>query len=252
MSMGRNWDARLSPQGNRQRGLVELICAYMDEAGNTGSNLDLTQPFHYVGALLIPETHWSQVRSDVRSLVTSLFGTTTAELHGREIFHGQGLWSEMSRTDRLKVFSDCVGIMEAYDLKTVIGRCDKAKLQKYTSPMHPHHISFWMCLEGIAKYLNHENSLGFIVADDCQACLKTLVRDALATYRHSGPPFGNPVDISSVIDTVHFMDSSDSLHMQLFDVGLFALQRLDVRKDDMDGIGTRMRARTWFRKTFPY
>ena len=79
---------------------------------------------------------------------------------------------------------------------------------------------FWLCLEGIAKSLNLVNSLGFMVADKCATSMMKIARGMLADYRASGPPFGTAVDVSRIIDTVHFMESSQSPHLQLCDLPL--------------------------------
>lgn len=206
--------------------------AYLDETGNTGTNLtDPTQQFHYVGALLVPESSWQLLTGDMQEIALRALGKKIAtspsfEFHGSRLFSGNSPWNVIpDREKRMEIYADCLDLLKKHKLRFTYGRCDKQKLQRYKAPMHPHEISFWLTLERVGLFLKENDSLGFIVADDCATKVKQIARSGLAEYRKNGPPFGKPVDVSRVIDTVHFMDSSESSHLQMCDLCLWVIQR---------------------------
>ncbi|NYF79482.1 DUF3800 domain-containing protein [Granulicella arctica] len=214
-----------------------MICAYLDETGNTGNDLtDLSQPVHYVGALLVPETVWAATKAgvdEVKEFAYSRgFTDDTCELHGKEILHGSKGWRRVSVADRLSILTQCVEVMEKNDLRLVSGGCNKVLLrERYAHPEHPHSIALWLCLERIATYARQRNQLAVMIADDCSSDHKELSHKTLVRYRTHGAPFGPTIDFSRLIDTIHFMPSHDSAHIQLCDVAMYINQRYRMKKD---------------------
>ena len=209
-----------------------MLCAYLDETGNTGSNLnDPLQRYHTVGAVVIPEQSWDLLRSDLQAIAVGALGKRKAtdpgfEFHGNQLFTGNGAWAVIrNRDDRMKIFAECLSLLKKHKLAITYGRCDKKKLRHYSDPMHPHEVSFWLALERIGNLFALQDSLGFIVADDGARSTKQIARSGLDSYRKSGPPFGKKADISRIIDTVHFMNSAESPHLQICDLCLWVIQR---------------------------
>jgi hypothetical protein len=215
-----------------------VILAYLDETGNTGMDLsDATgQPYHWVGALLVPQDAWHSSKAAVEQIhaFASAKGFVGAdcELHGAEILHGLKNWRAVSLTDRLQIFEMCVSVMETHALKLVSGGCNKKLLrERYSNPDHPHRIATWLCLERVARYAKARNDLAVLVADECSPDHKSLSRGALKSYRQFGAPFGPSIDLSCLLDTIHYMSSAESPHIQLCDIALFIRQRYDRKGD---------------------
>lgn len=179
-----------------------MICAYLDESGNTGTDLsDASQPFHHVGALLVPENVWSATKTCVQEVVSfarqhCFPADQSCELHGKEILQGSKGWRKVSMDDRLSILSRCLDVIEQNDVKMVAGGCDKKKLLRkcYAKPEHPHSLTLWLCLERIARVAKQQNQLAVLVADDCSWSHKELSRKALLHYREHGAPYGPSVD----------------------------------------------------------
>lgn len=160
----------------------------------------------------------------------------------------------MPEPDRVMVYNACTEVVldPRYALQVVVGAADKQKLQRYATPMDPRDIAFWLTLEQVAETTRSTSELVFMVADDGPADARQVIRNRLRTYRTDGPPFGRAVDISRIIDTVHFMDSADSLHLQLCDLVLFAAHR---GRSDNGAFGEtfhRMRTAVASSRLFPY
>jgi hypothetical protein len=209
-----------------------LLCAYLDECGNTGSNIhDPSQRYHYVGAVIVPEGSWEALRDDLAGIAAIALGKKVAsssgfEFHGNQLFSGNGPWGAIpDRNNRLIVYGQCLDLLAKHKLTFAYGRCDKQALKRYKNPMHPHEIGFWLTLERVGIVFKNRDSLGFIVADEGSKFIKQIARKGLEDYRVYGPPFGKKMDISKVIDTIHFMDSVESSHLQICDMALWIVQR---------------------------
>lgn len=216
-----------------------MILAYLDESGNTGADLtDESQPFHYVGALLVPEGAWSTTKAAIGTIVE--FATASGyegdashcELHGKEILQGNRGWRGVSITNRLAIFSRCLDVMETHDLQMVRGGCNKRLLrERDVKTHHPHSIALWLCLERVALVARRTGQLAVMIADDCGSSHKELSRQTLLRYRRDGAPFGSTVDFSCLVEVIHFMPSHDSPHIQVCDVAMYIQQRYARTKD---------------------
>jgi hypothetical protein len=235
-----------------------VICSYIDESGNSGTDLqDPNQPRHYVGALLTKESSWKAIRSDLVTIAEKAIAAGAKadgfEFHGRDMYQGLGCWDQVSRPVRMQIFEQSIKVLHAHNAHIAYGCADKVKLRKYAQPMHPQRVAFWLCLERIARYASAENCLAMIVADDTSPSMRSVTTDTLNNYRNTGPPFGPTVDLSCVIDKVHYMVSHESLHLQLIDMCLYAIQRWHSKRSP--GIKTAFDltvARVYDCRTFPY
>lgn len=72
----------------------------------------------------------------------------------------------------MKVYGECLDLLTKHRLSFAYARCDKQALRRYTNPMHPHEIAFWLALERIGLTFKNRNSLGFIVADESMKSIK--------------------------------------------------------------------------------
>lgn len=231
-----------------------MIAVYLDETGNTGKRIDdPTQSIHRLGALIVAEHAWLSVRQALERIVAP-YGVPAPELHGTQLFHGGGPWRQVPESNRVSVYHACTEVVldPRYALQVVVGAADKHKLQRYSTPMDPRDIAFWLTLEQVAESTRSTSELVFMVADDGPPAARQVIRNQLRTYRASGPPFGRAVDVSRIIDTVHFMDSADSLHLQLCDLVLFAVHR---GRSDNGAFGEtfhRLRTAVGSSRLFPY
>lgn len=235
-----------------------MICAYIDEAGNTGLNLqDQDQPFHYVAAIMFHDSVWMEIKNDLDRIMqiasSQYFIDPAAELHGTELFQGKKAWKclEGRKLKRMAILDDCLNLMSKYNIQIVYGRTDKQMMTKYKNPIHPQDIAFMLCLERIGTYLCEKQEIGYLVADKSCKKMENLMTGRLCNYRKHGPIFGKPVDISRIIDTLHFIDSSESRHLQLCDLALFTISRQERWKDVAElNRKVSQQVRTW--QKFPY
>lgn len=204
-----------------------------------------------MGALVIPESEWLAVQCEAQHIAQSVPGTP--ELHGNLVFHGNRQWSGIDESTRIAIFDQCTDVVESHGLYMVIGTTDKAKLSRYAHPMDPRAIAFWMTLEQLAQATTHDGQLVYVVADQTDRNTRAVIHKLLQNYRLSGPPFGTPISIQHIIDTVHFMESHESWHLQLCDMALFGAQRSRrTGNGDFTPIFMRLNNRVFSKRTFPY
>lgn len=225
-----------------------MTLVYLDEAGKTGGKLDdPTQTYHYVGGLLVDESSWAALGADLGNL------SPDRELHGGPLWAGTGPWRDVDVLERNRIYGAALDLVAKHRCQFVYGRCDKVKLRNYLSPMHPHEIACWLCYELVARRLNHRRELGILVADEGDAKLKKIARKVLDDYRRGGPPFGAAVDFSRIVDTVHFLDSHYSRHLQLCDLALYLLRRSERETEPSDRYHSlRNKVVAVDHATFPY
>ncbi len=236
-----------------------MFGVYIDDAGNTGSDLDtLQQPFHFVGALLVPAEAWLAGREGLldimRSLPESVRNAGDFELHGYHAYRGQGPWRRMDQASRELAYSRCLALLSKMGMSLIYGCCDKKRLRTHETRLHPHAVGMWLCLEQVAEFLNQRGGqdIGFLVADNGASDINRSARQMLRTLRTAGPPVGKPVDMGRLIDDIHFMDSRDSLYLQLCDMALYAAKRWIVNRDPMNGLAARAIELRLTSRVFPH
>ena len=239
-----------------------MLCCYLDDAGNTGTDLtNADQPIHYTGALMVPDDAWRSVATEIAAVKryarTKGFAEQQIELHGKEIFQGERQghgWGAVSFPDRIDIYRTCLKIAAQLNLRMALGCCDKRLLAaRYCRPEHPHAIAMWLCLERVARFAKSQNALAFVVADDCSYEIRETTRKVLQDYRTRGAPFGGTVDFACLIDTIHFMDSKQSPHIQLCDLLLYAIRRFEAKPSErIRQLAETALATVWERRTIPY
>lgn len=133
------------------------------------------------------------------------------------------------------------------------GRLIKKSWARYANSMGPRAIAFWITLEQLAQAAVSNGQLVYVVADQTDRGTRTVIQSLLRDYRLSGPPFGAPIEIQHIIDTVHFMESQESWHLQLCDMARFGTQRIRrAGNGDFEPIFSRLHNRVLSKRTFPY
>jgi hypothetical protein len=238
-----------------------MKAVYLDESGNTGNRLDdVDQPVHHDGALVVPESQWLLLRNEMdqlKKVACSEGLPETGEFHGIDIFHGAKEWKDVPEKSRVKLYGQVATLLEKSRAFMVIGSADKTLLQRYKKPMDPRDVAFWMVLEQIAKQTAGSEELVFIVADSSDPAAHKVILDRLKKYRQFGPPFGRTtVPVDHIIDTVHFMESRDSYHLQLCDMALYGYRSYrraaHPLRNDFYPVFRRLSRQVQSQRQFPY
>jgi hypothetical protein len=206
--------------------------AYMDEAGNTGRNLeDELQPIHLILTLVIEESRIAAVHEHVRETARQRCPTVCRnddfEFHGQDLFSGRRQFSGTTPADRISLYDEILHGIEIAEAKVIVRGVHKPGLREcYSSPYHPHDIALMFTIEEIERMAADHDCRVLLVADEAKEIEDTALRD-LANYQELGTSWGwNTEQIDHIVDTIHFVPSHRNAAIQLVDCATFVAARL--------------------------
>jgi len=209
-----------------------MYLIYVDEAGNTGRNLnDPQQPYHVVLALPVREDQWHDVEREMGLIVDRHIpepDRATFEFHAHDLHQGTGYFRGWQRAVRVTIAHELLGLLERFALPVIFGAVDKrAHARRYISPVHPHILAFMLAAERCERYLAGLDGvqLGMFIADE-NASVEPDVRASLRNYRHKGIPLGMLQErLDHIIEDIHFQSSQVSCFLQLVDICAYYAKR---------------------------
>lgn len=205
---------------------------YIDESGNTGLKKDPDQPLHLIAAVIVDEAQVRPVEIALERLVERLFPSLCDlpdfELHGAELFKGEGLFKGIAPDTRVSAVNEVLDVLRAHDVRVGWAAVDKMQL---FSARHPHQVAFLLLMEKLESYLQTAGALGLIIADENKEVEQKLIDD-LKRFKRNNTGFGwKPMNISRVVDSVHFVRSHNNQLIQCADlVAYFSLRARRVRR----------------------
>ncbi len=207
---------------------------YIDESGNTGWNLkDAHQPFHFLSALSVDETHIMGVQNAIKNIGSEYFSEEylkeNFEFHGVELRKGTGYFKEISIEQRVEIAHKLMSILKEYEVDVFLIGIDK---DKYYANVHPHQAAFVLLVERLNPFLIDEGQRGLLICDENHDIEQPIIND-LSKFQEYSTSFGyKAVKVTEIVDSVHFVKSHNNPIIQLADiVAYFANRRkLVLRK----------------------
>lgn len=84
--------------------------AYFDENKYTNQN-----PFFFVGGIIVPDNKALEFEDTLSQIQYNFFGTSIltkeTEFHGKELFHGKGIFEKRKLSKRIQVFADVASFL---------------------------------------------------------------------------------------------------------------------------------------------
>lgn len=218
-----------------------LYFFYIDESGNTGLQLHPTEPVHWLVAVAAHARALRAIEAEMSALAVRYFGVRAYdvdfEFHGAYLFSGRHECKGMPPGDRVQLFRELVALLRKHDCTLFVRGVDKPACRaraagKGKRPLHPHALAFRLLVERIDGWLEVRQTtgdpvLGLLVADEQKEVDREMVR-SLACWR----AMGNPAEqggsaIRYLIDTVHYVPSTDSWLLQLADCVTYLRNRYE-------------------------
>jgi hypothetical protein len=200
--------------------------AYVDESYNESR--------HWVVALLINHEKINEVSRALREIVEGASDdhgiSDVAELHGYDVFHGEGSWEGMHAQvrARISVYRAVLEALVAADCWVILRGVSKpGLLMKYAHPFHPHRVTMTHLIEridGFCKGARGNDDYAVIVADEHHETQSELLRD-LVVYQEHGTWGYLAKKIDRVVDTIHFVNSQTNPLVQGADMIVFLARR---------------------------
>lgn len=197
---------------------------YFDESGNSGNNLnDPEQPIFVLGALIVPESCWQAVESELEGRLSETFPAIAAggiEVHAGDLRGSRGCFKDVPVNSRVALRDAWLNIAHAHALKFVFRSIDKKRYQKWMHStfgvgvsINPHVAAFPLVSMVVNQHLANERALGMFISDEN----KEIVRDVEKSIRQLRLA-GGPLRLSQIIEKGFFIDSSKSRILQLCDM----------------------------------
>lgn len=211
-----------------------MYLIFMDGSGNTGSNLtNVDLPIHYILGLAVPGNQARPLEDAATRILEAAFGAVACrvpgfECKGSDMYRGEGPCRAMSPADRIHLYESLLKLIAAYDVEIIWHGIDKPKLAKrYTNPMHPHQLAFLYFAEDAERLLRAKNDYGLLISDEEKSVEQQVIED-LPRYKQLGTSFGyKSLDLTKIVDNVHWVKSHNSRLLQLTDICTYLCQRYE-------------------------
>ncbi|HRY52653.1 MAG TPA: DUF3800 domain-containing protein [Candidatus Portnoybacteria bacterium] len=196
---------------------------YLDEAGNSGFNLDdLNQPIHFVSGVSIHLDKIQEIEKKINALFAGFLPYSQNydfEFHGVDVFEGKKYFKNFKCGPRLNVFSEFLKIAQEGDVKFFSQGINKKRhKEKYIRPYHPHNVAFMYLIEKLEIFLSKKKAHGIVIMDKCKETEQDIIND-FRYYKNSGTKYGSfKREIDHFIDNVFYVESYNSLLLQLSDM----------------------------------
>jgi hypothetical protein len=230
----------------------------MDEAGNTGEDLDdPNQPIHVMAGVIIHDVNWLAVESHYKDFCEKACKkyppNPKFELHAGEIWQGEGVYRSWSKDDRAELLRDALNTFTSHEIPIIYGAIDKQKLKaKYHDPFAPHGLAFMLCAERIERWFkaNARDEIGMLICDETK--VKSDFKKSLKQYQEFGIPLGlRNEKLEHIVDTIHFADSHESYGIQLADTANYFIKREAQDKANSKPYYKLLEPKVWDGRMFP-
>jgi len=197
--------------------------AYIDESFNDAQ--------HWVAAVLIQHTDVNEAQRAIRAAVAEAAATygisADAELHGHQIFHGDGDFAPMKHLVRARIGLYANVFQRLVDVGCWIilrGVSNPHLVRRYVYPEHPHRVAMTHLIERVDEFAGPGDH-ALLIADEHHETQSTLLRDLIA-YQEHGTWGYRGHRIAQVVDTIHFVRSTTNWLVQGADMVAFLALRI--------------------------
>ena len=181
-----------------------------------------TQPYHWLGALAIPEATIQATDGAIAGIAEEFFGTSILdqanEFHAKDILHGKGPYKRRAIQERVDLFKLLLDIVGSPDIGRIEIRLEPAKMVAG----HYQDMAFMFLVEKVEEYMRQSESIALLIADEDRE-LGGINVASLSAYRATRThyTFGKP--IRRIVDTIHHTKSHHSRLLQLADIYVYTL-----------------------------
>ncbi len=203
--------------------LSSVLLAYLDESYSAN--------WYYMAALLCDGTGTQAITTSFDRIVAGAvraYGIgENAELHGYELFQGEGWWKDVPPRVRIGIYNSAFQAINDHSQAIILRGLDSARLrQRYARPDPPHSLVLLHLLERVDDYAKERRKHVLVIADEVGEQAKH--RSDLALYRQSGTWGYRSRKLGQIVDTLHFAPSSASRLLQAVDLVVFMYRRMET------------------------
>jgi hypothetical protein len=218
-----------------------VLLAYLDES--------YSDDWYYMAALLCDGTGAQAITAALDEVIVKAVKShgvaEDAELHGYELFQGEGWWQGLPPRARIGVYNDAFEAIGQHARAIILRGVHSAGLrQRYPTPEPPHSVVLLHLLERIDDCAERHGEHILVIADEVGEQAKH--RSDMAMYRKSGTWGYRARKLTQIVDTLHFAPSSASRLVQAIDLVTFLYRRMECHTEPVEK-AKRANERLWAR-----
>ncbi|TCJ31048.1 DUF3800 domain-containing protein [Nocardioides jejuensis] len=219
---------------------------YIDETGSAGRGAKQQDLLTVVG-VLAPADRVRDLDSALRAIEKThfqLMRIAPREFHGVEIWNGTGQWASKTPPERLSVLEDVISLIPQFDIHIAHASIHKPRLASRWGADgldRAYLLALQFLLEKVDAF---GSEVKIVVADEAKEHQLTAAK-MVGDLRNMGYGEVSGRVLSTIVDTVHFVDSKLCAGVQLADVIAYLMQRTDRGTEnhpDVQAARTRMMA----------
>lgn len=162
---------------------------YLDESGNSGTNLsDPQQPIFVLGALIVPEQKWKVIEAELIEKIEAFFEGTVPnefEIHASEIRGGRSIYKDMDLVKRIAFRDELIQVALDHELCFIYRAIAKKRFAIWLEhtfgkgiAINPHIADYPLVSQSINTYLRGlgEDELGILINDDNKEVVSDIER----------------------------------------------------------------------------
>jgi hypothetical protein len=212
-----------------------MTLVYLDESGNTGTNLqDTQQPIFVLAALLVPETSWQGLENELSDAIQRIFPGKLPidfEVHAADLINpkDQCFFRKFPVAKRLELYQAWMQIAAKAGLKVIYRAIAKRRFLQWLTDtfgsgvlINPHVAAFALLTQVVNDYLKAQlgNPLGILISDENKEVMKDIEKSIRLLRVNT-----SDLRLSQIIEKGFFIESHQSLLLQLCDLAAYTLRR---------------------------
>jgi Protein of unknown function (DUF3800) len=197
---------------------------YIDETGSVGKGAK-NQPLLTLAAALVHEDKVQPLTEAFREVAWKHLGRLPAdfELHGNEIWGGNGPWRSLGPAELIAVYEDAIAVLNDLDIGVSYASIHKERLHaRYAGDADGN--AYLLALQFLLEKIDKIRGNKILIADEQKEHQLRAVK-MVADLQDWGGGEVPGAKLRTVIDSMHFVSSHTSPGVQLADLVAYALQR---------------------------
>jgi hypothetical protein len=206
---------------------------YLDESGNSGTNLnDAQQPVFVLCALIVEEGRWQALDLALADAISQQFPLGVpegCEVHGADLRSGHGFFRGLTVSERIAFRNRWLSIAPRHGVKIVYRAIEKRRYLEWLRStfgagvlINPHVAAFVLVAKVINDYLRSLRSpqLGVFISDENRE-ITVDVEKVIKLLRGTV----GAINLGQIVEKGFFIDSAKCLPIQLADVCALTLRK---------------------------